>query len=783
MSSIQSALNEAQWEAVTYCDGPSLVIAGAGSGKTRVLTYKIAYLIEQGMAPWNILALTFTNKASREMKSRISQVVGTEAAQWIWAGTFHSIFSRILRQEAAFINFTHNFTIYDAGDSRSLIKTIIKEMGLDDKVYKPQTVAGRISEAKNALILPDAYQADGSIAKRDQVDGIGQTGKIYATYWQRCHAANAMDFDDLLLNTFILFRDHEEVRRKYCERFQYILVDEYQDTNAAQHRIVSQLTTPKSRICVVGDDAQSIYAFRGARIDNILGFQEQYPTTRLIKLERNYRSTQTIVDAANSLIKHNREQIPKKIYSTSEKGEPIKIFSAYSDKEESLKVAGEIRRLLRAEKIGYNDIALLYRTNAQSRSFEDTFRSYNIPYRIYGGLSFYQRKEIKDIIAYFRLISNPDDEEAFKRIINYPARGIGATTVGKLQIAATENAVSLWTVISQPQKYNLGINKGTMSKLESFRLLIDDFHNRLMQTDGSLLAADIIRQAGITADILADRSPEGLSRKENVEELLGAIQSNENDLKEENGRPIVPLTEYLSQVALLTDADQREDDQPRITLMTVHAAKGLEFDAVFVTGMEADLFPNSSARFYPREMEEERRLLYVAITRAKRFCYLTYAKSRYRYGSMEFCEPSQFLDEIDKCYVQTEDTAFSSNPPRGKIFSPHSSTDSSFTEKSKFKASSSNSWQSHKTPERVAPPTPPSDRFKSVTRRPAASTQPTSSNTGMGLAVGDIVEHARFGIGTVVSLEGRGDSAKAGVEFRSAGRKNLLLKFANIKKL
>ncbi len=760
-------LNEAQWEAVSYCDGPSLVIAGAGSGKTRVLTYKVAYLIENGMPPWSILALTFTNKAAREMNERIGKVVGMEQARWVWSGTFHSIFARILRRECAALGFTSDFTIYDASDSRSLIKTIVKEHGLDEKVYKPQVVAARISEAKNALILPEQYLADGSIHKRDQMDGIGETGKLYAIYASRCRAANAMDFDDLLLNAFLLFRDHPEICQKYKEQFQYILVDEYQDTNAAQHRIIAQLTTPQSRVCVVGDDAQSIYAFRGAKIDNILGFQEQYPGARLIKLERNYRSTQTIVDAANSLIRHNRGQIPKQVYSMGEEGERIRVVSAYSDKEESLKVAGEVRRLVSRMGLGYDDIALLYRTNAQSRSFEEAFRSANLPYRIYGGLSFYQRKEIKDLLAYFRLLANPNDEEAFKRIINYPTRGIGATTLSKLQVAAIENSVSLWGVALSPATFGVTLNKGTQAKIGGFIALIESLRERLTGTDGGLLAAQVLRETGIGAEILADKTPEGLSRKENVEELLGAINAHEKEIKEETGDEIVPLTSYLSQVSLLTDADQRDDDEPKVTLMTVHAAKGLEFDAVFITGMEDDLFPNSNARFYPKEMEEERRLFYVALTRAKRFCYLTYAKSRYRYGQMEFANPSPFLDNIDSRYLHRTDES-------GTPLSPmRQSTGGLFSRTVSIKQETAPTAPHHHAPTPTASP-----RFQ-----PASALRHTTplSRTLPSLSVGDKVEHERFGIGRVVALEGSGDNAKAAVEFETAGRKNLLLKFAKIR--
>ncbi len=800
--SIKDALNDAQWEAVAYNDGPSLVIAGAGSGKTRVLTYKIAYLIEQGMKPWNILSLTFTNKAAREMNERIAAVVGQEAARWVWSGTFHSIFAKILRQEAVFMGYNPDYTIYDSADSRSLIKAIIKERGLDDKVYKPQLIASRISEAKNALVLPEAYLGDESIRKRDRMDGIGDTGNVYSAYVARCRAAQAMDFDDLLLNTFLLFRDHPAVRQKYKDRFSYILVDEYQDTNAAQHRIISQLTEPDSRICVVGDDAQSIYAFRGAKIDNILGFQTQYPGARLIKLECNYRSTQTIVDAANSLIRHNKGQISKKIYSNGEKGDRLKVMSACSDKEEALKVAGEIRRLHRGPHgTGYNSMALLYRTNAQSRSFEEAFRSANIPYRIYGGQSFYQRKEIKDALAYFRLVTNPNDEEAFKRVINYPARGIGQTTVGKLQLAAAENGVSLWAVAYDPTAYGVGISKATATKIAAFLDLIEDFRLVLTTTNGYDLAADILRKSGMGADIMADTTPEGLSRKENIEELLGAIKANETEMREENGTETVPLTSYLSQVSLLTDADQQDDGEPKVTLMTVHAAKGLEFEAVFVTGMEDDLFPNSNARYYPKEMEEERRLFYVAITRAKTYCCLTHAKSRYRFGNMEFAEESPFLREIDARYLEKEDGGFRRATPTAEAEDWYGGRlpEPGFTKKTSYESRHTNTsptgkntlWQQTtggnnprtgtlSTRITAQKPPTPTGNFTSAT---ALRTTNTTRTALPPLSVGDTVEHERFGTGTVLALEGSGDSAKATVDFQNAGRKNLLLKFAKIKRI
>lgn len=757
MMNIQDALNPEQWEAVSYCDGPALVIAGAGSGKTRVLTYKIAYLLENGVAPWQILSLTFTNKAAREMNERIAQLTAPEAIRQLWSGTFHSIFARILRVEAEHLGYTHDYTIYDANDSKSLTKTIIKELGLDDKTYKPGTVAAKISEAKNALVLPEQYNADTTILQRDKTEGLTKAGAIYRIYCERCQRANAMDFDDLLLNTFLLFDRYPEIREKYAQRFRYILVDEYQDTNAAQHRIISQLTTKESPICVVGDDAQSIYAFRGARIDNILQFQEQYPGTKLIKLERNYRSTQTIVNAANSIIQHNRRQIRKNVYSNNEVGSPIKIFEAYSDKDESLRVASEIKQLQRKYGLELGDIALLYRTNAQSRSFEDTLRAAGVPYRIYGGLSFYQRKEIKDIISYFRLASNLYDEEAFRRIVNYPARGIGDTTQTRLQLAAAEHEVALWEVALAPEKYGVAIGSGPKKKLSAFCQQILEWHAALPATQGYDLAIRIIRESGIANDIGADQSPENLSRQENVEELLGAIKANETERIEENGAEIVPLTDYLAQVSLLTDADQKDDGTPKVSLMTVHAAKGLEFEAVFVTGMELDLFPNSNARYYPNEMEEERRLFYVAVTRAKRFCYLTYAKSRYRYGNVEFCSPSPFLNEIDRQYLEFE--------------TPHSPGAQTYTRPSRSLFTSA--------------PAVKSPNLKPVTQSPEPlsphAATATKAAQGVALKAGQMIEHDRFGIGTIQEVEGTGQSQKIRVQFKNAGEKNLLVKFAKFK--
>lgn len=651
-------LNEAQRAAVEYIDGPSLVIAGAGSGKTRVLTYKIAYLLSQGMKPWSIMALTFTNKAAREMKERIGKLVGNDLAQHLYMGTFHSIFSRILRAEAEHIGFNNNFTIYDESDSRSLIKAIVKEMGLDDKKYKPAAVYAKISMAKNNLMSAAAYESDAAIFEQNKRAQMPEVGKIFVAYVQRCKQANAMDFDDLLTLTYQLFREHEDIRHKYAARFDYVLVDEYQDTNHVQMSIVMQLCQEKQRVCAVGDDSQSIYSFRGANIDNILNYQRQFQGTRLFKLEQNYRSTQTIVEAANSLIRHNRNQIPKDVFSENVKGEKIQYKPAYSDKEEAAIVAKDVKRIRREDGCQYSDFAILYRTNAQSRSFEEEFRKQGIPYRIYGGLSFYQRKEIKDIIAYFRLVANPDDEEAIKRIINYPARGIGATTVLKIADCAHQNQVSFWEVIGAPEQYGLAVNKGTMNKLETFRLLISSFIERAQTTDVYELGDAIIKESGISQDIMSGKDADDLARQENLEEFLSGMSAFVEERREEGRFDELFLQDYLQDVALLTDADSDGDkDEPRVSLMTVHAAKGLEFPTVFVVGLEENIFPSPFSAASLRELEEERRLLYVAITRAEKHCILTNAKNRWRYGKMEFDNPSRFIDEIDGKLIDCQDEA------------------------------------------------------------------------------------------------------------------------------
>lgn len=828
-------LNEAQRAAVEYIDGPSLVIAGAGSGKTRVLTYKIAYLLSQGMKPWSIMALTFTNKAAREMKERIGKLVENDLAQHLYMGTFHSIFSRILRAEAEHIGFNNNFTIYDESDSRSLIKAIVKEMGLDDKKYKPAAVHAKISMAKNNLMSAAAYESDAAIFEQNKRAQMPEVGKIFVAYVQRCKQANAMDFDDLLMLTYQLFREHEDIRHKYAARFDYVLVDEYQDTNHVQMSIVMQLCQEKQRVCAVGDDSQSIYSFRGANIDNILNFQRQFQGTRLFKLEQNYRSTQTIVEAANSLIKHNRNQIPKDVFSENAKGEKIQYKPAYSDKEEAAIVAKDVKRIRREDGCQYSDFAILYRTNAQSRSFEEEFRKQGIPYRIYGGLSFYQRKEIKDIIAYFRLVANPDDEEAIKRIINYPARGIGATTVLKIADCAHQNQVSFWEVIGAPERYGLAVTKGTMNKLETFRLLISSFIERAQTTDVYELGDAIIKESGISQDIMSGKDADDLARQENLEEFLSGMSAFVEERREEGRFDELFLQDYLQDVALLTDADSDGDkDEPRVSLMTVHAAKGLEFPTVFVVGLEENIFPSPLSAASLRELEEERRLLYVAITRAEKHCILTNAKNRWRYGKMEFDNPSRFIDEIDGKLIDSLDEA------GGSLFGSRADSMSDQPEWARAQRSR-RPWEDAEQPryssryqnskpvasQFVADPKPSlfddepetshtsgrssvsgrsslsEGNFKSVRALNAAkrymethSSHPASRSTGSsaasvsssaassagssscGLQEGMKIEHQRFGRGTVLKIEGTGENTKATVEFVHSGTKQLLLKYA-----
>ena len=800
---ILKQLNDSQRDAVLYCDGASLVIAGAGSGKTRVLTYKIAWLLEQGMKPWNILALTFTNKAAREMKERIGRLVGEEQARYLNMGTFHSVFARILRAEAEHIGYNTNFTIYDQADARSLVKTIIKEMQLDDKVYKPSSVADRISMAKNHLLLPLAY-AESTWAKDDATQKRPQVSAIYKRYAERCRQANAMDFDDLLVQTFVLFKNHESIRRKYVDKFHFVLVDEYQDTNFAQQSIVYLLTKERQKVCVVGDDAQSIYSFRGANIDNILNFQSQYDHAMLFKLEQNYRSTQLIVQAANSLIRRNEQQIPKNVFSKNEQGERLQLKPAYSDKEEAMIVTQDIKRIRRQDQCNWNDFAILYRTNSQSRSFEEQMRKDNIPYRIYGGLSFYQRKEIKDVIAYFRLVANPDDEEAFKRIINYPARGIGDTTVGKIVQTAQKYGVSLWQVIKEPILFPMEVSKSTMTKLTTFKNLVEGWIEKLNVEDAYCLGHDIIMQSGISKDIYSGRNPEDMSRQENLEEFLGGMQDFVESRREEDMGDHVYLPDFLQEVALLTDLDSDNGEtNDKVTLMTIHSAKGLEFPTVFIVGLEENVFPSPMCTNSMRELEEERRLFYVAITRAEKHCILTCAQNRFRYGRIEYDTPSRFIRDIDPemLDVQSEvgggESIFNNIRPYNRYDGGAYGAGNSYVGKHRGFESEKPEWMQNlrpvatqfradPKPRAVAPRKPerPVDpfgpNFKRIHQAVAPRSMTLETETS-NLHEGCTIEHQRFGVGTVISIEGTGENTKATVQFRNTGTKQLLLKFAKFK--
>lgn len=768
-------LNDAQRAAVEYIDGPSLVIAGAGSGKTRVLTYKIAYLLAKGKDLYSLLVLTFTNKAAKEMVERIRKMFGeTFYIRQKYMGTFHSVFARILHVESDKIGFPSDFTIYDEADSRSLLKSIIKEMDMNEKVYKPAAVHARISMAKNHLISVDSYESDSDIINQDKRAKMPEIAKIYREYVQRCRLANAMDFDDLLVYTYRLFIERKDVLEKYGNLFKYIMVDEYQDTNYVQKKILSLLynAMQEKAICAVGDDSQSIYSFRGADIDNMLSFTKDFPSqdgkeAKLFKLEQNYRSTQTIVEAANSLIHHNRNQIQKEVFSKNDKGEKILYKPAYSDKEEALIVAKNIQRIKRQDDCGYDQFAILYRTNAQSRSFEEEFRKQGIPYRIYGGLSFYQRKEIKDIIAYFRLVANPDDEEAFKRIINYPARGIGATTVMKIADCAHQNQVSFWEVIGNVEHYGLNVNKGTQTKLEKFRLLISSFIDRSHTLDVYELGDAIIRESRISEDIMSGKNADDLARQENLEEFLSGMQTFVAGRQEEGRMDEAYLTDYLQDVALLTDADSEgEKDEPRVSLMTIHAAKGLEFATVFVVGLEENIFPSPLAAISVRELEEERRLLYVAITRAEKHCILTNAKNRFRYGKMEFDNPSRFIDEIDASLIEGGEEAPESSFGGGRSSYGGYGSEGGYGGRMPWDRDRSGYRRDYQNSKPVA------SQFM-------ADPKPAFASSAAGsLCEGCRIEHQRFGIGTVLKIEGTGENTKATVEFQNAGTKQLLLKFA-----
>ena len=818
MINYEDELNGAQLDAVRYLDGPSLVIAGAGSGKTRVLTYKIAYLLENGFEPWSILALTFTNKAANEMKERIAARVGQRAASMLWMGTFHSVFSKILRREAHHIGYDPQFTIYDQSDSRSLVKSIIKDMQLDDKLYKPNAVAERISSAKSNLISPTDYENDQGLRNDDKRARIPAVYEIYNRYAERCRLANAMDFDDLLVNTYRLFKDFPDVRRQYVERFRYVLVDEFQDTNYVQACIVWQLTQERKAVCVVGDDAQSIYSFRGANIGNILGFTERYGGAEIFKLEQNYRSTRMIVNAANSLIAKNSEQIKKNVYSERGEGTPLELYPAYSDLEEVEIVANKISDLRRREGLKFSDFAILYRTNAQSRVFEEAFRRRAFPYRIFGGLSFYQRKEVKDVIAYFRLICNKDDEEAFKRIINYPARGIGDKTVQKVKDLAIERGMSLWQVLADPFLCGLDVNKGTLAKLMQFTGMIEGFSKLAEKQDALEVARAVVKDSGLREELYRDMSVEGKSRQENLEALMAAIEDFV-EMHLEEGNEQNGLADFLSEVSLMSDIEEndKEADDDRITLMTVHSAKGLEFPTVFVVGLEEDLFPNSGARESLREMEEERRLLYVAITRAKDHCVLSFAKSRYKYGQFGFCEPSCFIKEINPAYIimpnggSVQQRPQQQSPRAGGMFG---ATNSGLGRRSAYNygpeengrpqfsrtggvgvAAAGRAAQQQRTGGYGCVNSPSNSggatgAGSNTTSRPAnlyrvTDVQRYSQGTGggvqPGVSVGAIVQHERFGVGEVLTTEGAGENAKATIKFQNAGVKTLLLKFAKLK--
>jgi DNA helicase-2/ATP-dependent DNA helicase PcrA len=763
-------LNKAQYEAVVRTEGPALIIAGAGSGKTRVLTYRIAHLLKQGVRPSTILALTFTNKAAREMKERIAAVVGENMARYLWMGTFHSVFARMLRTEHEILAYPSNFTIYDSADSKSLIKTIIKSIGLDDKTYKPGTVAGRISMAKNNLITPNVYANNAEIRLVDKNMRMPQIAEIYREYVKRSFLSGAMDFDDLLLKTNMLFRDHPEVLQKYLDRFDYVLVDEYQDTNYAQYLIVKKLASKNNNICVVGDDAQSIYSFRGARIENILNFKTDYPDHKIFKLEQNYRSTQTIVNAANSIIAKNKKQIPKTVFSELEPGKPIKVFSALTDNEEGFMVVQEIAETQLRDHYKNSDYAILYRTNAQSRIFEEALRKRNIPYKIYGGLSFYQRKEIKDLLAYFRLTINPSDNEALKRIINFPARGIGSTTLDKLEEAAVAGETSIWKIIENSATNNpAGLNKGTAAKILNFVNLIQKFQTISVENDAFNTAKIIAGESGILVELHKDKSPEDVSRFENIQELLNGIQEfSLNSL--ETGEP-AKLANYLEDVALLTDQDnEKDEDRDKVTLMTVHSAKGLEFKNVFVVGLEEDLFPSlrQGEKQTDEALEEERRLFYVALTRAKQNAWFTYANQRYRWGNLDFCTPSRFLEELDEQFLDNSGSSGFKQTGRNRNFFETETTRPQFgrpTTAPVFKSIHQQNIFGKKL----------------VSLRESEDNSSFTADDPSKIQSGMVVEHQRFGEGKVLKIEGEMPNIKATIFFQSSGQKQLLLKFAKLK--
>lgn len=764
-------LNEAQREAVIHVEGPSMVIAGAGSGKTRVLTFRIAHLINKNVDPFNILALTFTNKAAREMKERIASIVGEQDAKNIWMGTFHSVFARILRTEHEKIGYPRDFTIYDTADAKNLIKDIIREMMLDDKIYKPALVYNRISAAKNNLISARAYAENTDVVADDRMSGKPKIAEIYARYEMRCFKASAMDFDDLLFKTNVLLRDFPDVLQKYQEKFKYILVDEYQDTNYAQYLIVKKLAARFENVCVVGDDAQSIYSFRGANIQNILNFKKDYPDFKIFKLEQNYRSTKTIVNAANSIIQKNKDQIQKEVWTDNDEGDKIKVVQTASDNEEGRVVAQKIFDIKFNQQARPKDFAILYRTNAQSRSFEEALRKMNIPYRIYGGLSFYQRKEIKDLLAYFRLTANHNDEEALKRIINYPKRGIGDATVQALIVAADEGKVGIWNVIEMPEMYNVKLGGGPMAKVQEFANMIKSFRAEMKSIPAFELANRIATSSGILKELYDDKSPEGVSRYENIQELLNGIKefSDTAVVDEEKS-----LADFLIDVALLTDADQNDEENDKVILMTIHSAKGLEFPYVFIVGLEENLFPSQLSVNTRADLEEERRLFYVALTRAEKKAFLTYAVSRYRWGNLTYSQPSRFIEEIapewlDKPEIKEQDK-FEWDEPWEEEHG---------YQKMKKKPFGNNSSNTPKKP--IVPSTPSAATVKkNFTKVNNAMAAATGNDSNSNLNVGDNVMHASFGKGKIISIDGSFPNTKATIFFPEAGQKQLLLRFAKL---
>ena len=767
MKNFLDELNPAQREAVVNFKGPNLIIAGAGSGKTRVLTYRIAYLLQQGVFAGNIMALTFTNKAAKEMKERIVSLVGFENSRYLWMGTFHSIFAKILRSEASKIDFSPKFTIYDTDDSKSQIKAIVKELHFDDKQYKTSEVHNRISMAKNNLVTAANYVNSPIIQEQDLKSRRPQIGKIYSIYQSRLKTSDAMDFDDLLLFTNILFRDNADIAEKYQKHFKYLLVDEYQDTNYAQYLIIKKLCELSQNISVVGDDSQSIYSFRGAKIENILNFKKDYPALKLFKLEQNYRSTKNIVEAANSLINRNRNRIPKKVWSNNEEGDKIKVQKAFTDTEEGFMVANLLKEYKSENNFKFNDFVILYRINAQSRIFEESFRRSAIPYKVYGGLSFYQRKEVKDVIAYLRLVVNNNDDEAFKRIINYPARGIGKTTLEKVESISVTNNMSLWNTISAPKLLQTEVNQGTISRILNFKGLIEHFSEKNTDTDAFELSSYIVSQTGILRDLEADKSQESINRKQNIEELLNGIKDFCETSLSENPEAKVLLENYLENVSLLTDFDTTDDNEEkdRVALMTVHSAKGLEFNCVFIVGAEHELFPLYFNGVAPENIEEERRLFYVALTRAKKIANISFAENRYRWGKPVTCQPSSFISEIDKEFLDMAIEIDEENKP--------SSYNDKFNKKGTLLKS-----------EMFKPEIKFSLKEKKLVHLNIAEKTNVlliDKKENINIIEGATVIHNRFGKGIVIRVEGENSNTKALINFDISGEKQLLLKFAKLK--